>query len=304
MSPLTYAVVTPAHNEAANLRRLADSMAAQTLAPLEWVIVDNGSTDATPSVAAEIERSLPWARLLTIPASRQAARGGPVVIAFHAGYAALLERADVVIKLDADTSFDDDFFERLVGAFALDERLGMAGGVCLEIDAKGEWRPDFVTRGHVRGATRAYRLACLADVLPLEERMGWDGIDELRARVKGWETRSIPDLYFRHHRPLGARERNWEKWVGQGDMSHFMGYRLSYLAGRTLYRTMQEPSAAGMLWGYVRAAVRRTPRYADPDVRAYLRTQQTLRALPDRIREALGLTDGRRLYSRLRERQH
>jgi biofilm PGA synthesis N-glycosyltransferase PgaC len=298
---LTYAVITPAYNEAENLRRLADSMAAQTLTPLEWLIVDNGSTDATSAVAAEIEKRLSWARALQIPSARQAARGGPVVIAFHAGYHALREHADVVTKLDADTSFAPDFFERLVSEFEREGRLGMSGGVCLEQDSKGHWRPDHVTRGHVRGATRAYRAACLEAVLPLEERMGWDGIDELKARVKGWRTMSIPDLYFHHHRPLGARERHWQKWVGQGDMSHYMGYRLSYLALRTLYRTLQEPSAAGMLWGYLRAALRRSPRYADPEVRAYLRGQQTLRTLPDRIREALGLTgDGRRL----RERQH
>jgi biofilm PGA synthesis N-glycosyltransferase PgaC len=301
MTSLSYSVITPAYNEAGNLRRLAGSMEAQTLPPLEWVIVDNGSIDETAAVAAEIEGRLPWARALSIPSARQAARGGPVVIAFHAGYHSLRTRADIVTKLDADTSFAPDFFERLVAEFGLDDRLGMSGGVCLELDAKGHWRPDHVTRGHVRGATRAYRAACLGDVLPLEERMGWDGIDELKARVKGWRTMSIPDVYFHHHRPLGARERHWHKWVGQGDMSHYMGYRFSYLALRTFYRTLQEPAAAGMLWGYLRAVARRSPRYWDPDVRAYLRGQQTLRTLPDRIREAFGLTGGRR---RLREREH
>jgi poly-beta-1,6-N-acetyl-D-glucosamine synthase len=301
MTSLSYSVITPAYNEAENLRRLAGSMEAQTLLPLEWVIVDNGSTDETAAVAAELEQRLEWVRALNLPSARQAARGGPVVIAFHAGYHSLSTDADVVTKLDADTSFAHDFFERLVAEFGRDERLGMSGGVCLELDSKGQWRPDYVTRGHVRGATRAYRATCLADVLPLEERMGWDGIDELKARVKGWRTMSIPHLYFHHHRPLGARERHWQKWVGQGDMSHYMGYRFSYLTARTLYRTLQEPAAAGMLWGYLRAVWRRSPRYADPEVRAYLRGQQTLRTLPDRIREAFGLTGDR---SRLRQREH
>ena len=47
VTSLTYAVVTPARNEEANLRRLGAALAAQTLAPAEWVVVDDGSTDAT-----------------------------------------------------------------------------------------------------------------------------------------------------------------------------------------------------------------------------------------------------------------
>ena len=158
----------------------------------------------------------------------------------------------------------------------------------------GAWQPTHVTRGHVRGATRAYRAACLADVLPLEERMGWDGIDELSARVAGWETRSIETLPFEHHRTLGARENRWEKWVGQGRMSHYMGYRPSYLAARTVFRSLREPRAVGMLWGFGAAALRREPRYRDPAVRAYLRRQQSLRAIPSRIMEALGRSSGER----------
>ena len=118
--------------------------------------------------------------------------------------------------------------------------------------------------------------------------MGWDGIDELKAQVAGWQTASLADLRFFHHRPLGARERVWSKWVGQGDMAHYMGYRFSYLVARTGYRTLREPAAVGMLWGYLDAAFHRRDRYADHEVRDHLRRQQSLAAIPRRIREALG----------------
>jgi biofilm PGA synthesis N-glycosyltransferase PgaC len=286
---LSYAAVTPAWNEGANLRRLAECVAEQTLLPRRWVIVDDGSTDDTGVVARRIMRELDFATVVELPVTEPTTiRGGPIVAAFHAGLAALTPGADVVVKLDADVSFQADFFERLVRAFEQDSALGIASGTCYEQDSAGVWRPQYTARDHVRGATRAYRAACLESVLPLEERMGWDGIDELKAQVAGWRTASLRELPFHHHRPLGARERAWTKWVGQGDMAHYMGYRFGYLLARTGFRSLREPAAAGMLWGYVAAAARRHQRYADPEVLGHLRRQQSLRALPQRAREVLG----------------
>src|SRR5262249_35072763 len=91
----------------------------------------------------------------------------PIVRAFHAGLNALEVRADVIVKLDADTSMEHDHFERLTTAFTEDTDLGIASGTCLELSGEG-WKAIPVTAGHVRGAVRAYRRACLDAVLPLE----------------------------------------------------------------------------------------------------------------------------------------
>jgi glycosyltransferase involved in cell wall biosynthesis len=289
---LTYSAVTPARNEAANLQRLGESMATQSVQPEQWVIVDNGSSDESPEVISQLLERLAFASAISVPnVAPSTARGRPIVAAFQAGAASLEAEPDVVVKLDADVSFDPDYFERLLHAFSENDRLGIASGTCYEQDEKGEWRATYTTRDHVRGATRAYRSECFRSVTPLEERMGWDGIDELRAQVAGWQTASIPDVRFYHHRPLGARERAWSKWVGQGDMAHYMGYRFTYLLARTGYRMIREPSAAGMVWGYFGAVLDRRERYADPQVREHLRRQQSISALPQRIGEALGRTN-------------
>ncbi len=284
---LTYALVTPARNEAENLRRLGDCVLAQTVLPLTWVIVDNGSTDETPELASELATIEPWIVVVSAPGEAVPVRGGAVVRAFNAGLARVGERADVVVKLDADVSFERDHFERLLERFSGDPRLGIASSLCLE-ETDGSWRARYSTRSHVRGAVRAYRRGCLEDVLPLEERMGWDGIDEIKAAVRGWRTATLPEIVFFHHRTLGAREDARAKWVRQGEMAHFMGYRLSYLILRALYRAVREPKALAMVWGYADAVRRGRPRYADSEVRDWLRREQSLRRLPRRAREALG----------------
>jgi hypothetical protein len=129
----------------------------------------------------------------------------------------------------------------------------------------------------------------LQDVLPLELRMGWDGVDELKANLRGWRTRTILDLPIRHHRQEGGRDRSrWAAWSAQGELAWFMGYRPSYLLARAAYRSLREPAAAAMAAGYVRAAVRANERLADRDAVAHLRRQQRLRVLPHRLLESLG----------------
>jgi hypothetical protein len=113
-------------------------------------------------------------------------------------------------------------------------------------------------------------------------------VDELKAQVRGWRTRTLSEVRFRHHRRLGTREPTWNMWLLQGDMAHFMGYRPYYVLARSLYRMVRQPRAVAMLWGYGTAAVARRRRCSDRAAIAHLRRQQSVGALPRRIRDALG----------------
>jgi biofilm PGA synthesis N-glycosyltransferase PgaC len=288
MDTLSYAAITPTRNEAENLRRLAPCMLAQTLRPRRWIIVDNGSTDETPAIARALAAEHDWVCLLEVPGDVVATRGAPVVRAFHAGVAELAAPVDVVVKLDADVAVDPEYFARQQEAFVEDAGLGIAGGVCMEPQPDGTWAAATVVYDHVRGAIRAYRWDCLQQVTPLEERVGWDGVDEMKAQVNGWRTRTIPGLSFLHYRVYGSRESRWHMWSREGDMSHFMGYRFSYLLARTVYYMRREPSAVGMVWGYAVAAGLRRPRVGSEEAIAHLRELQRVSALPARAREKLG----------------
>jgi glycosyltransferase involved in cell wall biosynthesis len=286
-APLTYAVITPVRNESDNLPRLARCLSAQTSPPAAWVIVDNGSTDHTVAVAHRLVREHDWIRALAIPGERDPERGRPIVRAFHAGIATFAELPDVVVNLDADISVEPDFFARLLTEFSADAALGIAGGTCHE-RVGGVWRPRHVTGTTVWGATRAYRRDCLQLVLPLDERLGWDGIDEFKANAAGWRTATF-DVPFRHHRREGERDggRRHAR-AAQGRTAHYMGYRPWYLGLRALFNAFRDPSALAMLWGYAQAAAAHEPRCADAAVRSYVRSQQSLRRLPLRAREAFG----------------
>lgn len=283
----SYAVVTPVRDEADNLPRLATALATQELLPERWVIVDTGSTDSTPEIVTRLRAQHDWVDAVDVPTLH--GRGGPIVRAFETGLGRVDPQVQVVVKLDADVSFEPDYFRRLVGAFAADPRLGIASGSAWE-RVRGTWSQRFGTRTSAWGASRAYRRTCLDAISPLEPRIGWDGIDELKANVRGWHTTTILDLPFRHHRQEGMREGTRRAaWLAQGETAHFMGYRPTYLLLRALHRARTEPWALAILEGYVRARARGQNRLDDPEARHYLRTTQRLRHVLRRQRESRGV---------------
>jgi biofilm PGA synthesis N-glycosyltransferase PgaC len=224
LSEPSYALVTPARDEAEHLPRLAEAVAAQTVAPTLWVVVDDGSTDGTRAFVEQLAGDSKLIRMIVAPRDARSEwnavpsgrRSGRDVIAFQAGVESLGALPDLVVKLDADISFECDFFERVLEQFARDPRLGIASGTCFE-RVNGAWTQRHVTEAHVWGATQVYRRECLDAVFPLELRLGWDGIDLLRAELAGWRTRTLIDVPFRHHRLEGVREGSRaNSWLAEG----------------------------------------------------------------------------------------
>jgi biofilm PGA synthesis N-glycosyltransferase PgaC len=281
---MRYAVVTPARNERDNLERLAESLVGQTLLPAAWVVVDDGSEDGTAESAARLAEQHPWIRVALPEATgdgavAQGRREGRDLLAFRRGVAALDGPVDVVVKVDADTSFEGAYFETLMSRFAAQPDLGIAGGSCYELE-DGRWVRRKVAGSHPRGASRAYRWECLQEAAKLEPKMGWDGLDEVQASLLGYRTQIFTDIGFKHHRPVGGRERGKLRAQSvMGRASWYMGYRPSYLLMRAIYRTRHEPRSLAMIWGYAAAAIARTPRCPDPRVRGHLREGQRLRTV-------------------------
>jgi glycosyltransferase involved in cell wall biosynthesis len=287
----SYAVITPVRDEQENLPRLADSLAVQTERPGTWLIVDNGSRDGTLRLAASLADEHPWIELLTVPGATAAERGAPIVRSLHAGIDKLAADApDFVVNVDADVSFEPDYFARLLDRFDRDPELGIASGSAFELQ-DGAWRQRHVTGSTVWGASRAFRWACLQEILPFEERVAWDGIDEFKANARGWRTLAFEDLPFKHHRREGERDGSWRARRNQGHAAYYVGYRPWYLVLRSLFNARRELASLGMIAGYASALVRREPRSDDVAARAYLRRQQSVRSLRLRSLEATGRRD-------------
>ena len=278
-----YAVVSPVRDEAASLPRTIESVVAQTHPPLEWVIVDDGSTDDTRAIAETYAERHPWIRVIAaedggaaVPASRRA-RGAPVVRAFETGRRALTADAEVIVKLDGDLFVPPHYFEWVARTFARQPRAGIVGGVILEYDGS-IWRPAHFDPRHVRGALKAYRRECLEDIGGLRSSMGWDGIDEYGGRARGWGVHVLTELPVLHYRPRGSRQPWMRSRFEEGRACHFMGYRTSFVLVRTPRRALLDRppllGAMAVVAGFGWSHLRRSPTIDDPEARRALREEQ------------------------------
>jgi glycosyltransferase involved in cell wall biosynthesis len=284
---LSYAIITPARNERENLERLSRSVIEQDHRPAFWVIADDGSDDGMDDVAAGLARQHDWISVVgTGEASDELAEGrrrGRDLLAFRRGIDSLPAPVDVFVKVDADTSFDPDYFQRLLEQFDADPELGIGGGCCYEL-MDGEWERVKVSGSHPRGASRAYRWALRDVVFELEPELGWDGVDEVMAHLRGYSTVGFQDFGFRHHRKVGEREGRLRAGAALGRQAWYMGYRPSYLMLRAFYRARRNLASLAMVWGYASAAATGAPQCPHPSVTQRVREAQRLRVVMRRGR--------------------
>ena len=276
-----YALVTPCRDEAKYARRTLESVVNQTVPPAAWVIVDDGSKDQTPAILAEYAAKYPYIKIIRRADRGDRKLGGGVIDAFYTGYDTIDPGDfDYVCKFDLDLDLPPAYFATLMGRMEADPRIGTASGKPFFTAADGTAVEETCGDENSVGMIKFYRTACFGQIGGFVRELMWDGIDCHRCRMLGWIAVSWPDpaLRFEHLRPMGTSHRNW--WTGRvrhGVGQYFMGTGPAYLLASAAFRLARPPvvlGSAAMLWGYVRSAWQRKPRYGDPAFRSFLSRYQ------------------------------
>ena len=300
-----YLLVTPCRNEEAFCRRTLDTVIAQTLQPALWVIVDDGSSDATPRILDEYARRHPFIRIVRREDRGVRSVGPGVIEAFYAGYASVDPRPfDYVCKLDLDLELPPTYFESLISRMTADERIGTCSGKPWFRARPGSLVSEAIGDETSAGMTKLYRRQCFEEIGGFVNEVMWDGIDCHRCRMRGWIACSWddPELRFVHLRPMGSSDKStWNGRKRHGRGQWFMGTGPLYMLASALFRMSRRPfviGGLGMLVGYVSSMWAGRPRYADGEFRRFLRRYQLTCLLLGKRRATA------RLHSQLRGHDH
>ena len=287
-----YVLISPCRNEAGFMRQTLDSVAAQSVRPAMWVIVDDGSTDETPAILAEYAARHDWIKIVTRGDRGHRAVGPGVIDAFYSGYAAIEPGDyDFLCKLDLDLRLPPRYFEILMQRMAADPKIATCSGKAY-IEEHGQLVDERHGDETSLGMTKFYRVSCFQAIGGFVREVMWDGIDCHRCRMKGWVACSWnePELRFIHLRPMGSSQQGiYTGRMRHGYGQYFMGTGFLFMAASALSRANQRPYVLGslaMLWGWVKSALQRKPRYEDAEFRAFLRRYQA-RALQVGKRRAI-----------------
>jgi biofilm PGA synthesis N-glycosyltransferase PgaC len=274
-----YVLITPARNEEAFIGKTIESMIHQTFPPVKWVIVDDASTDKTPEIISRYLAQHPWMEMVQMPPRRDRSFAAKVH-SFNAGYERVKGlQYEIIGNLDADISFDEDFLAFLVGRFAEDPALGVAGTIFREEGYSSE-TDSFEGQKHVSGQCQLFRRKCFEEIggyIP-HRAGGIDWMAVTTARMKGWETKSFREKSFFHHRHMGTAERGiLAAMFSYGEKDYYLGGSPIWELFRVAYRITKWPylfAGLALGLGYCWAFLRRTPRPVSRELMAFHRQEQ------------------------------
>jgi glycosyltransferase involved in cell wall biosynthesis len=303
-SRLRYVLITPARNEDAFIELTIQSVVSQTIHPTRWLVVSDGSTDRTNEIVARYARQHDWIELLEMP-RRQGRDFGGKANSINAGYSSLVARQpslafDVVGCLDADLSFEEDYFAFLLQKFADDPSLGLAGTPFSENGETYDYR--FSSVDHVSGACQLFRRECFEAIggyVPVKGG-GIDVIAVLTARSKGWRTRTFTERVSHHHRLMGSAQQTRKILAdfALGQKDYRLGFHPVWEVFRSLYQMTRRPYVVGgaaLFTGYFYALLHRSQRSVSRDLLKFQQQDQLQRLRKFFDREKM------RLFERIKQ---
>jgi glycosyltransferase involved in cell wall biosynthesis len=241
MEMIKLIIITPAHNEAVNIEKLAVNLASLKLNfEIKWIVVDDNSSDGT-SQALMRSSFGNSAELVTASTSGRLIEGGAFV-AWNTGIRRAYEIAPDfthLMKLDADVILDREYFLALEPLF-LDKMVGILGGVIV----RGGREQNL----HVPGPVKIYSRACLEGLQQLPLKPGFDVMDEVVAGTLGFKVVVDSKAKIFLNRRIGGSQGALHGRRRNGLICRWVGYDPVYFLLHLARYVFRKPYIFGSLW--------------------------------------------------------
>jgi biofilm PGA synthesis N-glycosyltransferase PgaC len=282
-SKIAYVLMTSAFNEERYIETTIRSVISQTSLPLRWVVVSDGSTDSTDAIIEKYRDAHDFITYVRLDheAGEQQPEMGRVAwrkvnaLAKAIGHFSSLQY-DYICNIDADVSMENSFFERLLDKFCRNPRLGVSSGFVYNVIGD-RLVPHFVNERNVCGALQFFRRECFFDIGGYVPYGHEDTIALIMARMRGWITRSFPDLRILHHKSAGCTGRpRYRAKYRLGTYDYIMSDCLAWELLRCAKECTDTPFIVGSclrLTGYFKAMVR-DKKVLPPAVQNFVRQEQ------------------------------
>jgi glycosyltransferase involved in cell wall biosynthesis len=277
-----YVLITPSRNEEKYIKTTIEAVINQTILPVAWIIVNDGSTDQTEKIARKYENEFNFIKVISLDNKRQRNFVSKVE-AFNAGYAELSDKVfNFIGNLDADISFSESYFENILTKFNENPHLGLAGGIIVESIGRNFIKQN-ISLNSVAGAVQLFRKECFEEIggyIPLQYG-GIDAAAEIMARMKDWRVCTFLDFVVYHHRRVSKGQRSIIRArFRQGIMFNLLGYHPIFYLFSSLRRIFDKPVLIGSvvkIIGFLWSFLLKTKRPVTNEFISYLRTEQMRR---------------------------
>ncbi|MGB7769556.1 MAG: glycosyltransferase [Verrucomicrobiia bacterium] len=247
MNDFQYVLLTAAKDEEACIGEVIQAVLRQTVLPLAWFIMDDGSTDRTASIVKQFAAEHPFIHLQSA-SSRSGRCFGSQYKAISAAYelARPLEFGFVAVQ-DADQApATEDYYQSILEEFRNNPRLGVASGFVYE-RPNGVWELRRDNSRDSVAASAVFRKSCFdqsGGYTPLHYG-GSDWLIQLDVRMAGWEILTRPDLHILHYRLTSSAGGIWRGKFRAGMMDASFGSHPLFELVKCCRRAASHPFVIG-----------------------------------------------------------
>jgi biofilm PGA synthesis N-glycosyltransferase PgaC len=251
----------PVFNEEKYLQKTLTALTKQTLKPIQIIVVDDGSTDASSGIASRFSSI----QLIKLPREKKAMiERVPAVL--NAG-SRLLKEFDYIAILDADTILEPRYYEKLVAKLETNKKVGIA---CGKLGGKTQPGLMFGLIPYVYGCNRLYSRACWLRINGgkiMKPVPVWDFYHNIYAEMLGFTTKRYDEIQSWAVRPPGYRKAFF---------NGFISYQVGYYGYFLLLRAIRgrKPS---LVAGYLKAKFCGATQYPVKPYVRYLQNQRMRR---------------------------
>ncbi|AKB38027.1 hypothetical protein MSSAC_3437 [Methanosarcina siciliae C2J] len=299
-----YAIVTPCKNEEWNLPNLIKSVLAQTIRPVLWVIVDDGSTDKSGEILDQLGKEHDWIKVIHLKEEKEYL-GAHISYVYNSGFEYIKNYSDksslqweYIGILDSDAIAEPEYFEKLIKKFEINPKLGIASGSTCENteniihileDENSKFdvmNPEFwvtypfsLKDERVRldlpmGSARLWEKKCFEETGGCFDNINMpDAISNVKAKIKGWETARFPEIKLIERSGLSARG-SWYGYIDRGRANYVVKLPPYIVLLKALNYSFKKPYYLGIayLWGYFESLISRKDQVKDEGVIRYYRS--------------------------------
>jgi glycosyltransferase involved in cell wall biosynthesis len=270
-----YIVVTPCRNEEKNLPNLIESMAEQTIRPVLWVIVDDGSTDNTPKIIKVAKEKQKWIENIRLNRKKRDlglhyARVWKIGFDFAINYTIKNGIACPYLgSVDGDIILGSTFFENLIKEFEKNPNLGIAsGGIKRIIGSRVMYSKGRIDEPS--GGNMLIRRKCF-DECGIPISYSPDSVLNVKARLKGWETKRFEENIVTEVRDVFSASGYWNGYFQFGKSIYYRNLNPIHVMIKSVMFSFKKPYYIGIayLLGYLSDFIQRKEQINDEEIKKY-----------------------------------
>lgn len=278
INSLAYLVVTPCKNEEKNLPNLINSIESQTVKPVLWIIVDDGSTDKTPSIIREAKLKHPWIQSIQFDSEKRD-RGLHLANIIKTGFDfgisyCLKERINYMYlsNVDSDIILENQYFEKILNELEYDSSIGIASGNLHHYES-GELVSEGINKSEPPGACIVIRRNCFEQCNGIYISYAWESVLNAKAKLKNWKTKVYDNITVIEVRDTNSAEGYWKGFVYKGECAYYLDFNIIHVLIKTILYLFKKPYFIGVayLYGYFSNSILKKPQIDNEEIKYYFR---------------------------------